>query len=76
MSLEGADRAYIYTAGLGWDAPAVFASMGAKSFCADDLDELIRTIAKEAKPGDQVLVMSNGGFGGIHGKLLSALGKG
>jgi UDP-N-acetylmuramate: L-alanyl-gamma-D-glutamyl-meso-diaminopimelate ligase len=75
-SLESADRAYIYTAGLGWDAAAVFAAMGPKARCADDLDQLVREIAKEAKPGDQVLVMSNGGFGGIHGKLLSALGRG
>jgi UDP-N-acetylmuramate: L-alanyl-gamma-D-glutamyl-meso-diaminopimelate ligase len=75
-SLEAADRAFIYTAGLGWDAAAVFAPMGPKVFCTEDLDELVRAIAKEAKPGEQVLVMSNGGFGGIHGKLLSALGKG
>jgi UDP-N-acetylmuramate: L-alanyl-gamma-D-glutamyl-meso-diaminopimelate ligase len=30
-------------------------------------------VAGAARPGDQVLVMSNGGFGGVHGKLLDAL---
>ncbi len=38
-----------------------------------DLAALVQAIAREAKPGDHVLVMSNGGFGGIHDKLLSAL---
>ena len=75
-SLDAADRAYIYTSGLGWDASSVFAAMGPRAQCSDDLEELVRAIAKEAKPGDQVVVMSNGGFGGIHGKLLRALGRG
>ena len=40
----------------------------------DDLNELIESIAAVAKTGDQILVMSNGGFGGIHEKLLTRLG--
>lgn len=74
-SLESADRVFVYTAGLGWDAPAVFAGMS-RARCTEDLEQLVQMIAAEARPGDQVLVMSNGGFGGIHGKLLAALGKG
>ena len=74
-SLEAADRVFVYTAGLGWDAPAVFAGMS-RARCTEDLEQLVQMIAAEARPGDQVLVMSNGGFGGIHGKLLAALGKG
>ena len=40
---------------------------------ADTVDALVAAIVKAARPGDQVLVMSNGGFGGIHDKLLAAL---
>ena len=72
-SLRAADQVFVYTAGLGWDAGAVFAPLGAMAQCSEDLDALVRAIAAHAKPGDHVLVMSNGGFGGIHAKLLAAL---
>ena len=68
-----ADRIFVYSAGLGWDAAAVFAPLGAKARCHDDLERLVSAIAEEARPGDHVLVMSNGGFGGIHEKLLKRL---
>jgi UDP-N-acetylmuramate: L-alanyl-gamma-D-glutamyl-meso-diaminopimelate ligase len=74
-SLESADKVFVYTAGLGWDAPAVFAGAG-RARCLEDLEQLVKAVASEAKPGDQVLVMSNGGFGGFHGKLLAALRQG
>jgi UDP-N-acetylmuramate: L-alanyl-gamma-D-glutamyl-meso-diaminopimelate ligase len=74
-SLELADRTYIYSAGLGWDAAAVFAPLGTKASSFEDLDELVAAVASEAKAGDHVLVMSNGGFGGVHGKLLKALAR-
>ena len=74
-SLELADKVYIYSAGLGWDAPALFGALGAKARCIGDLDALIQAIAADAQPGDHVLVMSNGGFGGVHGKLLKALAR-
>jgi UDP-N-acetylmuramate: L-alanyl-gamma-D-glutamyl-meso-diaminopimelate ligase len=51
----------------------VFARLGARASCAGDLEALVSSIATEAKAGDHVLVMSNGGFGGIHGKLLDRL---
>jgi UDP-N-acetylmuramate: L-alanyl-gamma-D-glutamyl-meso-diaminopimelate ligase len=72
-SLADADRVYVYTAGLGWDAEAVFSPLGARAFCTADLETLVRAIARDAQPGDHVVAMSNGGFGGIHGKLLAAL---
>ena len=72
-SFAGADLVYIYSAGLSWDAGAVFAPLGARAHCEADLDALVAAIAAEARDGDQVLVMSNGGFGGIHQKLLAAL---
>jgi UDP-N-acetylmuramate: L-alanyl-gamma-D-glutamyl-meso-diaminopimelate ligase len=75
-SLEAADRIYIYSAGLGWDAPTVFAPVASKARCEENLDALVAAVANEAKSGDHVLVMSNGGFGGIHEKLLARLRAG
>ncbi len=75
-SLAAADRIYVYSAGLGWDAGAVFAPLGTRARCEDDLERLIGAVAAEAKTGDHVLVMSNGGLGGIHEKLLQRLGRG
>ena len=72
-SLREADRIYIYNAGLGWDARAVFAPLGARARCEESVEALVAAVAAEAKPGDHVLVMSNGGFGGIHEKLLARL---
>jgi len=72
-SLGDADRTFVYTAGLGWDAAALFAPMGARALCIDDLERLVRAIKAEAHAGDHVLIMSNGGFGGIHEKLLDRL---
>ena len=73
-SFAAADKVYIYDAGLSWDAASVFAPLAAKLRCETDLAALITAIAAEARSGDYILVMSNGGFGGIHGKLLAALG--
>jgi UDP-N-acetylmuramate: L-alanyl-gamma-D-glutamyl-meso-diaminopimelate ligase len=75
-SLERADRVYCYAANLGWDAAAVLAPLGDRVRVAADLDQLIDAIVRDARPGDHLLVMSNGGFGGIHGKLLERLGAG
>jgi len=72
-SLVEAGRVYCYGANLGWDARAALAPMGEKALTFDDLEAMIAAIVLESRPGDHVLVMSNGGFGGIHGKLLQAL---
>ncbi len=72
-SLRAADRAYCYAANLGWDARAALAPLGAKAIVVDDLDTLVADIVRNARPGDHVLVMSNGGFGGIHRRLVAAL---
>jgi UDP-N-acetylmuramate: L-alanyl-gamma-D-glutamyl-meso-diaminopimelate ligase len=74
-SLAGADLVFCYTHGLGWDAAPVLAPLGAKSACFDDLAKLTEAIAAASRPGDHVLVMSNGSFGGIHTMLLQALGR-
>lgn len=72
-SLKEADEVFCYGANLGWDAAASLAPLGDKAIVKDDLNELVATIAASARPGDHVLVMSNGGFGGIHEKLLKRL---
>ncbi|NOT68747.1 MAG: UDP-N-acetylmuramate:L-alanyl-gamma-D-glutamyl-meso-diaminopimelate ligase [Methylophilaceae bacterium] len=72
-SLVDADKVFCYGANLGWDAAAALAPIQAKAAVHTDLSQLIEAIAQEAKPGDQVLIMSNGGFAGIHQKLLGRL---
>ena len=73
QSLEACDHVYCYGANLGWDASEALAPMGARAEVHQDFDAMVKAIASEAKAGDQVLVMSNGGFQGIHNKLLEAL---
>ena len=75
-SLAEADLVFVYTAALDWDSGAVFHSAGVRAHLARDLDALVEAIAREARDGDQVLVMSNGGFDGIHGKLMARLAQG
>jgi len=72
-SLVDADLVYCFGANLGWDAKEALEPMGAKARVFDNMDALITAIVDEAKNGDQILVMSNGGFGGIHQKLLTQL---
>ena len=73
-SFDDAAQVHLFTGGLTWDAEGVFSVLGGRVRCSPDLDALVAGIVREARPGDHVLVMSNGGFGGIHGKLLAALG--
>jgi len=73
-SLAAADRSFIYAAGLGWSAAEVLRPLGARAQCFDDLDALVAAVAAEARAGDQVVVMSNGAFGGIHARLLAVIG--
>ena len=77
-SLKDADLVFAYGASsgkdaLGWDLKESLAPMGAKAQAFDDLEILMAAVKKEAKSGDMILVMSNGGFGGVHRKLLEML---
>ena len=72
-SVAAADRVFVYGAGLGWDAGRVLEPLGSRAQCHDDLDALVAAVAAEARDGDHVLAMSNGGFGGFHSRLLDAL---
>jgi UDP-N-acetylmuramate: L-alanyl-gamma-D-glutamyl-meso-diaminopimelate ligase len=72
-SLEDADLAFCLQGNYGWSAAEALAPMGAQALVVDAVDPLVAAIVKVARPGDHVLCMSNGGFGGIHQKLLDAL---
>ena len=73
-SLARADEVWLYApADLGWDASVVLGALGSRARCAGDVDTLARELARAARPGDHVLIMSNGGFGGLHEKLLKQL---
>ncbi len=72
-SLKDAQRVFCYSADLGWDAAGALRSLGAMATTHADLGQLVEAIAAEAKPGDHILVMSNGGFGGLHDTLLDRL---
>jgi UDP-N-acetylmuramate: L-alanyl-gamma-D-glutamyl-meso-diaminopimelate ligase len=74
-SLAGAQLTFCYAHGLGWDAGAALTPLGDKAVAFDDLEALVAAVTATARDGDQVLVMSNGGFGGVHQKLLDALAR-
>lgn len=76
-SLANADVVFVYANNLGWDVAKTFeddtGSAGTKTGIFNDLDAMIEGICVMAKPNDHILVMSNGGFGGVHGKILHQL---
>ena len=72
-ALTHADVVFVFGKNLGWNVAKAFEPIGTKTGVFDDLDAMVTSIAVMAKPGDQILVMSNGGFGGVHGKILHAL---
>ena len=74
-SLEEADLAFCHSGGLGWDAMQALAPMGKQAVVSDSVDDLVKRVVAASRPGDHVLCMSNGGFGGIHQKLLDALAQ-
>ena len=75
-SLELADLAFCHAGGLGWDAREALAAMRAKAQVADDIEQLVQQVVAASQPGDHVVCMSNGGFGGVHAKLLERLRAG
>ncbi len=81
-SLQEADKVFAFGANsgkesLGWDLNEVLSPLNAKNLdqakTFDELEALVTAVVKEAKPGDHILVMSNGSFGGVHDKILKAL---
>ena len=73
-SLAHADQVWIYQGpDVKWDVGEAVSSLGSKVRVEQKIDTLVQALAREARAGDHVLIMSNGGFGGIHGKLLEKL---
>ena len=72
-SLEQANLSFCHSGGLDWNAQEALAPMGTKAQVAANIDELVKQVMSHAKAGDHLLCMSNGGFGGVHDKLLNAL---
>jgi UDP-N-acetylmuramate: L-alanyl-gamma-D-glutamyl-meso-diaminopimelate ligase len=72
-SLAGADRVFCYSGGVGWDVAEALAPLGARATVLAELTALVEAAVAESRTGDRLLVMSNGGFGGIHGQLLDRL---
>jgi UDP-N-acetylmuramate: L-alanyl-gamma-D-glutamyl-meso-diaminopimelate ligase len=72
-SLENADLAFCHTAALDGDAAEALAPMGARATVAGNIDALVQQVVQAARAGDHIVCMSNGGFGGIHERLLKAL---
>jgi UDP-N-acetylmuramate: L-alanyl-gamma-D-glutamyl-meso-diaminopimelate ligase len=73
-SLSGADVVWLFTPpDLGWDTAPIIAALGSRGHSSTSIESLADSLAQAARPGDHVLIMSNGGFGGLHGKLLAAL---
>ena len=74
-SLTEADQVFCYSGGVEWDVAAALAPLGGKLHTGNDFDAFVQRILSNAKSGDHILVMSNGGFGGIHQKLLDGLAE-
>jgi UDP-N-acetylmuramate: L-alanyl-gamma-D-glutamyl-meso-diaminopimelate ligase len=73
-SLAGADRVWLYQPeDLGWDLADVAEGLGDKASVARDIGAMAESLADELREGDQVLIMSNGSFGGLHERLLERL---
>ena len=74
-SLESCDLAFCHAEGLSWDPREALAPLGQRLRISHSIPELVQKVCQDAKSGDHVLCMSNGGFGGVHQKLLDALAK-
>ncbi len=72
-SLVDAQQTFAYAGGIDWDLAAALSPLGHHAQVHTDMDQLVAAITTAARAGDRILVMSNGGFGGIHEKILSAL---
>jgi UDP-N-acetylmuramate: L-alanyl-gamma-D-glutamyl-meso-diaminopimelate ligase len=73
-ALAAADQSWFLSAPeLGWDLAAALKPLGERLHFGSGVEELVQGLSNELRAGDQVLIMSNGGFGGLHDKLLAAL---
>jgi UDP-N-acetylmuramate: L-alanyl-gamma-D-glutamyl-meso-diaminopimelate ligase len=72
-SLSDADLVFCFAKDLGWDPSHALAALGTRAYTHVDMGTMVETLVRQLKPGDHVLVMSNGGFGGVHERLLERL---
>ena len=72
-SLANADLAFCHSGGLDWDATEALAPLGARALVLDNINALVAQVSQAARGGDHIVCMSNGGFGGVHTKLLDSL---
>jgi len=72
-SFDEAQAVVCYTAGIEWNVRDTLGSVGERLFTSDNLNDVIDHVVAQAKPGDWVVAMSNGSFGGVHQKLMDAL---
>ena len=72
-SLAEADQVFCYAGGVDWDVAEALAPLGDKLHVGTQFDDFVTQIVQAAQAGDHILVMSNGGFGGIHDQLLTQL---
>ena len=75
ISLALADVVFVYAKDLGWDVAKVFEPIGTKTGVFENLDAMVDAIVVMSTAGDHILVMSNGGFGGVHGMILGKLAE-
>lgn len=74
LSLALADKVFLYEpANANWSLDALSRALAPKATLSQDIDALVSLLTEQAEPGDSIVIMSNGGFGGIHDKLISAL---
>lgn len=74
-SLTLADQVFCYAGGIDWNVKSALKPLGKKAQVFENFDEMLQAIVANAQSGDDIVVMSNGGFQGIHGKLLELLKK-
>ena len=73
-SWQKADEVYLFEPeGMDWSLVDSVAHSNAPTHCFRDVEKIVQGVCNVAQPGDHILVMSNGGFEGIHGRLLDAL---
>jgi UDP-N-acetylmuramate: L-alanyl-gamma-D-glutamyl-meso-diaminopimelate ligase len=75
VSFEDADLVFCYGQALGWEPARALGPLGTRAAIFHDLEPMVEALGQVLRSGDHVLVMSNGGFGGVHEKLLARLAR-
>lgn len=77
QALQGAELSFLLQpAGIGWNVQEAVAPLAERAQVESQVEALVARVVSQSRPGDSILIMSNGAFGGIHDKLLAALAVG